>query len=80
MFGLWTLLGLISIGTKVAEITTGKGEEKAAMVMKTITESPIAGPVMNSELLSVIQNELLPVIVKIGHLTGEFKKAEHEHL
>ena len=73
MFGISTLLGLIGMGIKVAEITTGKGEDKAALVMKTVAENPIAGPVMNSELLSVIQNELLPVIVKIAHLTGEFE-------
>lgn len=76
MFGISTLLGLIGLGVKVAEISTGKGEDKAAMVMKTVAENPLAAPMMNSELLAVIQNELLPVIVKIAHLTGEFKKTE----
>jgi len=73
MFGISSLLGIIGLGIKVAEISTGKGEDKANMVMKSIAENPIAAPVMNSELLLVIQNELLPVIVKIAHLTGEFK-------
>ena len=76
MFGISTLLGLIGIGVKVAEISTGKGKDKAAQVMKTVAENPIAAPVMNAQLLLVIQNELLPVIVKIAHLTGEFKKTE----
>lgn len=75
MFGISALLGLIGLGVKVAEISTGKGEEKAEMVMKTVMDNPIAAPVMNSELLLVIQSELIPVIVKIAHLTGEF----HNH-
>lgn len=76
MFGLGTILSVVQLGVKVGELFRGSGPEKKIEAMKTITDNPYVTIKGNPELERLIEDELIPLLVRLAHLTGAFSKRD----
>ena len=77
-FGLGTILSMVDLGVRVAELAGGSGPEKKKEALKQITENPLMTVSGQPELERLIEDELLPVIVKLAHLVGSFERISDE--
>jgi hypothetical protein len=79
MFGLGSILSVVNLGVRVAELIGGSGEEKRAKAMEEVTKHPLMTIQGNPELEREIEDVLLPSIVRVAHLVGSFSKESGVH-
>jgi len=77
-FGLGTLLGIGQLAIKASELLGGSGKEKSAAAVKEITDHPLVSIKGNPELERFLEDELIPMLVKLAHLVGSFERASDE--
>jgi len=76
--GLSTFLNIANLGIKVAELAGGSGPTKKAAALEAIVSNPIMRIRRNPELERFLEDELLPVMVKLAHLLGSFQRSSGE--